>query len=71
MNISTFEQIKRIGENGIMLDAIISVGYRVKLGRVRSIRASERRIYKKITDIFAECGSDFDRLIKQLQNNKE
>lgn len=30
------------------------------LERVRSIRASERRIYQKITDIFAECSSDYD-----------
>jgi len=31
------------------------------LERVRSIRASERRIYQKITDIFAECSSDYDK----------
>jgi len=31
------------------------------LERVRSIRASERRIYQKITDIFAECSIDCDR----------
>jgi hypothetical protein len=30
------------------------------LERVRSIRASERRIYQKITDIFAECSLDYD-----------
>lgn len=30
------------------------------LERVRSIRASERRIYQQITDIFAECCSDYD-----------
>lgn len=30
------------------------------LERVRSIRASERRIYLQITDIFAECSSDYD-----------
>lgn len=30
------------------------------LERVRSIRASERRIYLKITDIFAECSIDYD-----------
>ncbi len=30
------------------------------LERVRSIRASERRIYQKITDIFAECAIDYD-----------
>lgn len=31
------------------------------LERVRSIRASERRIYQKITDIFAECSIDYAR----------
>lgn len=31
------------------------------LRRVRSIRASERRIYQQITDIFAECSIDYDR----------
>ena len=31
------------------------------LERVRSIRASERRIYQQITDIFAECSIDYDR----------
>lgn len=30
------------------------------LDRVRSIRASERRIYQQITDIFAECSDDYD-----------
>lgn len=30
------------------------------LERVRSIRASERRIYQQITDIFAECSSDYN-----------
>jgi len=30
------------------------------LERVHSIRASERRIYQKITDIFAECSIDYD-----------
>ena len=32
------------------------------LERVRSIRASERRIYQKITDIFAECSIDYDTM---------
>jgi len=31
------------------------------LERVRSIRASERRIYQQITDIFAECSMDYDK----------
>ena len=31
------------------------------LERVRSIRASERRIWQKITDIYAECSTDYDR----------
>ncbi|MGO2513111.1 virulence RhuM family protein [Marinomonas polaris] len=30
------------------------------LERVRSIRASERRVYQQITDIFAECSIDYD-----------
>jgi hypothetical protein len=30
------------------------------LERVRSIRASERRIYQQITDIFAECSINYD-----------
>lgn len=30
------------------------------LERVRSIRASERRIYQQITDVFAECSVDYD-----------
>lgn len=30
------------------------------LERVRSIRTSERRIYLQITDIFAECSTDYD-----------
>ena len=31
------------------------------LQRVRSIRASERRIYQQVTDIFAECCIDYDK----------
>jgi DNA-directed RNA polymerase subunit N (RpoN/RPB10) len=31
------------------------------LERVRSIRSSERRIYQKITDIFAECSIDYNK----------
>lgn len=31
------------------------------LERVRSIRASERRIWQQITDIFAECSVDYDK----------
>lgn len=34
--------------------------FRELLDRVRSIRASERRIYQQITDIFAECSIDYD-----------
>lgn len=30
------------------------------LQRVRSIRASERRIYQQVTDVFAECCIDYD-----------
>ena len=35
--------------------------FRELLERVRSIRASERRIWQQITDIFAECSIDYDR----------
>ena len=34
--------------------------FRELLERVRSIRASERRIYQQITDIFAECSINYD-----------
>lgn len=34
--------------------------FRELLERVRSIRASERRIYQQITDIFSECSIDYD-----------
>ncbi len=35
--------------------------FRELLERVRSIRASERRIWQHVTDIFAECSIDYDR----------
>ena len=35
--------------------------FRELLERVRSIRASERRIWQQITDVFAECSIDYDR----------
>ena len=35
--------------------------FRELLERVRSIRASERRIWQQITDIYAECSFDYDR----------
>ncbi len=35
--------------------------FRELLERVRSIRASERRIWQQITDIFAECAIDYDK----------
>ena len=35
--------------------------FRELLERIRSIRASERRIWQQITDIFAECSLDYDR----------
>jgi hypothetical protein len=38
------------------------------LERVRSIRASERRIYQQITDIFAECSVDYDPKSDITQN---
>ena len=35
--------------------------FRELLERIRSIRASERRIWQQITDIYAECSTDYDR----------
>ncbi len=42
--------------------------FRELLERVRSIRASERRIYQQITDIFAECSIDYDPTSRITQN---
>lgn len=42
--------------------------FRELLERVRSIRASERRIYQQITDIFAECSIDYDPKWKVAEN---
>lgn len=35
--------------------------FRELLERVRSIRASERRMWQQITDIYAECSTDYDK----------
>ncbi len=35
--------------------------FRELLERIRSIRASERRIWQQITDIYAECSIDYDK----------
>ncbi|MCM1026032.1 MAG: virulence RhuM family protein [Roseburia sp.] len=35
--------------------------FRELLERVRSIRASERRIWQQVTDIYAECSVDYDK----------
>lgn len=35
--------------------------FRELLERIRSIRASERRIWQQITDIYAECSTDYDK----------
>lgn len=42
--------------------------FRELLQRVRSIRASERRIYQQVTDIFAECSIDYDKNSEFTQN---
>jgi len=42
--------------------------FRELLERVRSIRASERRIYQQITDIFAECSVDYDPKSETTKN---
>ncbi|MBV6442486.1 MAG: cell filamentation protein Fic [Haliscomenobacteraceae bacterium CHB4] len=48
------------------------------LERIREIRASERRFYQKITDIYAECSLDYDpkseltqKFYKTVQNKLE
>ena len=35
--------------------------FRELLERIRSIRTSERRIWQQITDIYAECSTDYDK----------
>ena len=42
--------------------------FRELLERVRSIRASERRIWQQITDIYAECSIDYDRSAKTTRD---
>lgn len=42
--------------------------FRELLERVRSIRASERRIWQQVTDIFAECSIDYDRNSPMTKN---
>lgn len=49
------ERLKQ-GENAFGADY-----FRELLERVRSIRASERRIWLQITDIFAECSFDYNK----------
>lgn len=62
--------LKEYIKKGFVLDdrrmkdggAILGKDYfRELLERVRSIRASERRIWQQITDIYAECSIDYDR----------
>ena len=62
--------LKEYIKKGFVLDdrrmkdggAILGKDYfRELLDRVRSIRASERRIWQQITDIYAECSIDYDR----------
>ena len=43
--------------------------FRELLERVRSIRASERRIWQQITDIYAECSIDHDRNAKTTRDS--
>lgn len=42
--------------------------FRELLERVRSIRASERRIWQQITDIFSECSIDYDSDSKETRD---
>ena len=37
------------------------------LDRIREIRISERRYYQKITDIYSECSSDYDKDSEETQ----
>ncbi|MBO7440726.1 MAG: virulence RhuM family protein [Bacteroidales bacterium] len=62
--------LKEYIKKGFVLDddrlkqgtAVFVVDYfRELLERVRSIRASERRIWQQITDIYAECSIDYDK----------
>jgi hypothetical protein len=41
------------------------------LERVRSIRASERRIWQQITDIFAECSVDYNQKSEEIEKQKQ
>lgn len=43
--------------------------FRELLERVRSIRASKRRIWQQITDIYAECSIDYDRNAKTTRKS--
>lgn len=47
---------ERLKQGGAIFDKDY---FKELLERVRSIRASERRIYQQITDIFAECSIDY------------
>ncbi|MEK7095645.1 MAG: virulence RhuM family protein [Patescibacteria group bacterium] len=42
--------------------------FRELLEKVRSIRASERRVYQQIADIFAECSIDYDPLSQSTKD---
>ena len=62
--------LKEFMQKGFVLDderlkqgkAIFGQDYfRELLERVRSIRASERRVWQQITDIFRECSIDYDK----------
>lgn len=62
--------LKEFIKKGFVLDderlkqgkTVFGVDYfRELLERVRSIRASERRIWQQITDIYAECSIDYDK----------
>lgn len=43
--------------------------FRELIERVSSIRASERRIWQQITDIYAECSIDYDRNAKTIRES--
>ncbi len=49
---------ERLKEGTVVFDRVY---FDEMLDRIHSIRANDRRIWQKITDIFAECSADYDK----------
>ncbi len=49
---------ERLKEGTVVFDKVY---FDEMLDRIHSIRANDRRIWQKITDIFAECSADYDK----------